>query len=548
VLSELHVRDLALVEEVWLELGPGLTVLTGETGAGKTVLVGALKLLLGERGDSDMVRHGAGEAAVEGRFSLDGTDVLVRRRISAEGRSRCAIDGEMATVGMLGELLGAQVDLHGQHEHQALLSPSKHAAYLDRFIGLPAETALARYRAALAEMRAAREVLERTEAALGDRDKRVDYLRFQMNDIDAVAPQPGEDDELEARLPRLRHGERLAGAAVAARAALGDEGGASDALTAAIAALRAAQGLDPALDEYAEGIGRLDVEIGELAASLRDYADGVERDPAALDETEHRLQRLTDIKRKYGPSLDDVLRVREEAERELGMLDEGEEGLARAREALEKTRVRLGAIGEELRAVRGAAVAEFTGALRDAAADLALPGAVFDVAITPLELEGWTADGPDRIEFLFASAAGEPPRPLARVASGGEISRVMLALKSVLGTADSVPVLVFDEVDAGIGGATALAVGRRLALLAADHQVLVVTHLPQVAAYADAHIVVAKGDSDGRTVTIASAVAGEERVREIARMLAGGASDASLAHARELLASATEERTAGAAR
>ena len=538
MLSELHVRDLALVEDVWLEFGPGLTVLTGETGAGKTVLVSALKLLLGERADSTLVRQGADEALVEGRFLIDGTDVLVRRRITAEGRSRCTVNGEMATVTMLAELLGAHVDLHGQHEHQALLSPSKHAAYLDRFIGEGAEDALSRYRDAWQQAAGARTRLRDIEGVLADRDRRADYLRFVVADIDESAPREGEVDELEARLPRLRHGERLTVAANAAWAALKDDEGVSDRLSAAQSALAAARDLDPALDAIAEVVARLDVELQDAASALRDYAQGIEHDPAALDATERRLQQLVDLTRKYGPLLDDVIRTRDEAARELTLLDEGEAGMERARGELADAEAGVREAAAELIAARDAATEPFTSGLAAAAADLALPNATFAVTRTPLAFDAWTSEGPERVEFMFASGAGESPRPLVKVASGGEVSRVMLALKSVLGAADSVPILVFDEVDAGIGGATALAVGLRLASLARDHQVLVVTHLPQVAAYAGSHIVVAKADTPDRAVTTAGRVEGEDLVAEIARMLAGGSSSASLAHARELLESA----------
>jgi DNA repair protein RecN (Recombination protein N) len=542
VLAALHLRDLALIEDVWLEFGPGFTALTGETGAGKTVLVEGLKLLMGERADSTMVRQGAAEALVEGTFVLDGREVVVRRRLSAEGRSRCSVDNEMATVGMLSDLLGSHIDLHGQHEHQALLSPSRHAGYLDRFIGSSATEALSRYHEALGAVRVARAALGELEEALADRGRRIDYLRFQIADIDAVGPREGEDTELEERLPRLRHAERLAAAAGTAWVALREEGGASDALTAAMAALAAAAGLDPKLDALADEIRRLDVEIAEAGIALRSYADAIEHDPAALDETERRLQQLADLKRKYGPTLASVLAARDAAARELEMMEAGEEGLERAREALAAAEAALREAGAGLVAVRDAAVGAFERRLAQAASDLALEHASFAVARKPLPFEAWNESGPECVEFLFAPGHGESPRPLAKIASGGEVSRVMLALKSVLGSADAVPVLVFDEVDAGIGGATALAVGRRLAALARDHQVLVVTHLPQVAAYADAQVLVEKTASAGRTVTTARTLDDEERVSEIARMLAGGSTEAGLVHARELLSLAASER------
>ena len=542
MLSALHVRGLALVEDVWLELSGGFTVLTGETGAGKTVLVEALKLLLGERADSTMVRQGADEALVEGTFLIDGREVLVKRRLSAEGRSRCTIDGEMATVGVLADLLGSHVDLHGQHEHQALLSPARHAGYLDRFIGTPALSALERYRTAWTAARDARAALDELERALSDREQRADYLRFQIADIDDVGPAAGEDDDLTARLPRLRHAERLTAAAGAAWSVLRDEGGASDSLSASISALAGAPGLDPQLDEFASTIERLDVELQEVATSLRAYADAIEHDPAVLDETERRLRQLGDLKRKYGPSLIDVIETRAGAVRDLELLDAGDAGRARALEGVDAAERALVEAGEALSAVRAEAVASFVTRLQEAASELALPHATFAVAQTLLPRDAWTADGPERLEFLFAASAGEEPRPLAKVASGGEVSRVMLALKSVLGSADAVPVLVFDEVDVGIGGASALAVGRQLASVGGQHQVLVITHLPQVAAYSDCHIVVSKEASGGRSVTTARPVEGEERVAELARMLSGGRAETGAAHARELLLGAAADR------
>lgn len=542
MLTELHVQDLALVEDVRLEFGGGLTVLTGETGAGKTVLVSALKLLLGERAEVTMVREGAQEALVEGRFVIGGAERVACRRVSAEGRSKCTIDGEMATVTMLADLLGAHMDLHGQHEHQALLTPSRHAGYLDRYVGPAAEQAAAAYAAAWRGAAEARSALAGIEAALADRDRKVDYLRFQVSDIDAVAPREGEVEDLQSLLPRLRHAERLTGAVSGAWGVLRDEEGASDRISAALSVLSPVHGLDPALDELADEVARLDVELAEVSSALRTYLGSIEHDPGALDQVESRLQQLSDLTRKYGPTMHDVLQTRASAESELAVLDAGEAGLGRAREELEQAQTRLRDAGTALMQTRSDGIGPFTESLASAVADLALPKATFQVRRDPLAFEEWTAEGPERIEFLFASGPGETPRPLAKVASGGEVSRVMLAIKSVLGASDAVPVLVFDEVDAGIGGATALAVGRRLASLGAAHQVLVVTHLPQVAAYANAHVVVERGRSGSRTVTTARPVEGDDLVGEIARMLSGSASSTGLTHARELLATAGVRR------
>ncbi|PKQ38867.1 MAG: DNA repair protein RecN [Actinobacteria bacterium HGW-Actinobacteria-1] len=538
MLLELHVRNLALVEEVWLEFSDGLTVLTGETGAGKTVLVGALQLLLGERADTTLVRSGADEALIEGRFLIDGEERLVRRRISAEGRSRCTIDDEMATVGALSELLGGIVDLHGQHEHQALLSVSRHAEYFDRFIGDSALDALAVYRQTYAERQAAVAELAALEDALADRDRRIDYLRFQIADIDAVSARVGEDAEIEFALPRMRHGDRLTSAASAAWSALEGDEAAAARLGEALGGLHRAAGLDPTLDGIASELEDAVTSVDGIASRLRDYAESVEHDPRALETAEDRLAALTALKKKYGDTLESVLAIRDAASLELEQLGEGTQALRRAEELLGERDTALREAGSALAEIRSASTSAFEHALTDAARDLAFSDARFVVQLQDLPAGSWTSDGPQRVEFLFSSSAGDTPRPLAKIASGGEISRVMLALKDVLGHADHTPVLVFDEVDAGIGGATAIAVGRRLASLADTHQVLVVTHLAQVAAFAAQQVVVEKDSTEGRSVTVARPVGSDERIAEIARMLSGGTTATGLEHARELLAMA----------
>ncbi len=537
MLEELHVKDLALIEETWLELGPGMTVLTGETGAGKTVLVGALKLLLGDRADATLVRSGADEAVVEGRFVTGGVEHAARRRVSADGRSRCYLDGEMATVGGLADVLGPLVDLHGQHDHQELLRTASHAALLDRFAGC--ETLVVTYRETFRAHASAAAELARVTAAMGDRERRLAALEATIADIDRVAPEPGEDDAIMARLPRLRHGERLAGASSSAYRALTEEGAATDRLDEALTALQRVSGIDPALDEMTETLSDLDARLGEVAGHVRAYGEAVEYDPTALEDAESRLAALTALKRSWGPTLDDVIATRTAAEDEAGTLGAGEAGLERVRAAVATADAAVRAAAAALSASREKASPLFETRLADTSRDLAMPSARFEVARTALERDVWTADGPERVEFLYAPGPGETARPLARIASGGEVSRVMLALKSVLGHADTVPVLVFDEIDAGIGGATALAVGRRLKSLADGRQVLVVTHLAQVAAFADAHLVVEKAVSDGRARTAVRAVEGDERIGELARMLSGSDTEASLAHARELLASVT---------
>jgi DNA repair protein RecN (Recombination protein N) len=542
VLEELHVRDLALIEEVWLEFGPGMTVLTGETGTGKTALLGALKLLLGDRADAGAVRSGAPETLVEGRFATDGEELIVRRRVSADGRSRCNLDGEMATVGALAERIGPLVDLHGQHEHQALLTPASHMGYLDRFAGEPGRTALADYRAARETYRDAVRVRDALATRLAEAATNADYLRFVTDEISRVDPKPDEDAELEARLPAFQHAEKLAAAASDAVQHVRGDGAATDRLALAAAALDRVADIDPKLDALRERLAELSAVAEDLGSELRAYRDGVEHDPAGLDAMLSRLGELHGLTRKYGPRLEDVIRTRDSALETLSGVDEGEGAMREAQGAVDAAKSRLLVSAQALEAVRREAAPRFTVALAQAVSDLAMAGSRFEVAFTELADDAWTADGPSRIEFLYAAAPGQPARPLAKIASGGELSRVMLAMKGVLGEADTVQTLVFDEIDAGIGGSTAHAVGLRLARLAQTHQVIVVTHLAQVAAYADAQLVVRRSAQDADGATTASYVSGADRVAEVARMLSGNDSDKSVAHAQELLDEACAAR------
>lgn len=540
ILEELHIRDLALIEEAWIEFGPGMTVLTGETGAGKTVLLGALKLLIGERADAASVRAGAAEALVEGRFARGGDERLVRRRVSADGRSRCWLDGEMATVGALAEAIGPTVDLHGQHEHQTLLAAATHVTHLDGWAGDPVLRAREAYREARARWREAELEVAAASERMDAAREGTDRLRRLVAEVDAVDPSAGEDDEIEAGLPALQHAERLSEAASAAVGLLRGDGGARDALAHASATLARVAGIDPALDALIAQLTECEALVDDVGASLRSYRDAVEHDPQALESALARLASLALLKRNHGPSLEAVLEAREEAGRLLDELEDGESVLEGAREQALARRLELEARARDLDVARRQVAPGFESAVGVITDELAMDGSRIEVAFHELGFDQWTDDGPHRVEFLYAPAPAQPARPLARIASGGELSRVMLALKGI-GGGSGAPVLVFDEVDAGIGGATATAVGARLAALSRDRQVIVVTHLAQVAAFADAHLVVRKTLDEESAVTVVVPVEGESRLVELSRMLSGNESEASLAHAAELLARCSEE-------
>ncbi|HVM08783.1 MAG TPA: DNA repair protein RecN [Acidimicrobiales bacterium] len=528
MLTELRVRDLGVIADLRLVLGAGMTALTGETGAGKTLVVEAIELLMGGRADRVLVRPGADEAWVEGRF-VDGDDevVLARAIPSGTARARAYIDGKMAPVAALAERGGALVDLHGQHAHQSLLAPSVQRAALDAFGGVDLKE--------LADARHRLREIDQSLAALGGdaraRAREVDLLRFQLEEIEAAAVvDVDEVDRLAAEDERLSSARESREAAAAAHDLLLGEAGVVDRLGDAVAAV----GGLAALKEITDRLRGLQAEVADAAHELRDASETIEDDPERLALVQARRAQLRELCRKYGDTLTEVAAFEKETRARLDELESHETRVAQ----LEADRV--GAVRAEAKAA--AAVAEQR---RKAAPDLAreieqrLRQLALPAARIEIEVRG---NGPaDDVTFLFAANPGEPPLPLTKIASGGELARTMLAARLVL-TAGP-PTLVFDEVDAGIGGAAAVAVGKSLGALAATHQVLVVTHLPQVAAYADAHVSVTKAEKGGRTVASASLLDDAARVVELSRMLSGQpASSTARDHAEELLATAARER------
>jgi DNA repair protein RecN (Recombination protein N) len=549
-LVELTVENLAVIERVRLPLSRGFTVLTGETGAGKSLLVDALALALGARATSDQVRTGTDAARVEAIFDevaaaaddpladvLSGADgmAIVRREVSADGRSLVRVNDRSVTVGGLATLGARLAEIHGQHEQQRLLAPDRQLELLDRHGGLDDQ------REAVGEAhRAWRATVARSAELLTDAHelaRRVELLTHQVEEITAAALRIGEDEELERQLRAATHAEAIARAADGALRALRDESAALDGLRVARSSLGQAAGLDERFGSLEERAAGLEAEATELARDVEATAEQVDLDPASRAAAEERLALIYDLKRKYGESLEAVLRFGEEAGAELERLGD-QAGL----------RERLRADEGRLRAELERAAALLTGARHEAASKLSaavnaelpplgLPADAFGAELEPIEVG---PRGAERITFTFAPNAGEPGRPLGRIASGGEASRLSLALKVVLAAADETPVLVFDEVDAGVGGRHATALGQRLRDLAAFHQVLCVTHLAQVAAYADQHIHVGKQVAAGRTVAAAVVLDGVRRAEELAAMLAGdGAGAEAQAAAEALLRSAS---------
>ena len=524
MIDELQVSNIALIREATLVPSAGLTVLTGETGAGKTALLSALKLILGERADSSTVREGEALASVEARLfdgPHDTEGFTVQRSLSAEGRSRVKIDGRIASVRELSERVGVMMDLCGQHEHQRLLDPAHHVAMVDAWAGRAALEALEKYRACFKASRAAAKELRRVEEASRAQGSRVEEARFALERIAEVDPKPGEYEELEEMLPRSEHAEVLVATANDAHASLTAEGGALDAV-------------NRKLGDIADALSDACISLEDCANELRAYRDGVAFDPRELARMRERYSDLKGLLRQWGPTMDDVFAMRDCSQELLSLVDDGDEQIRKAREALGSAERELFAAAKVLKRARNTAAPRFCHEVGRQMARLEMGGAELVWESRDLPRAEWTPAGPSSYELLYRSGAGLTPRPLRRIASGGELSRVMLASKVVLGNADGVDTLVFDEVDAGVGGSTARALAGVLADLAATHQVIVVTHLAQVAVMADKHYVVSKEPGDVPQTHL-DEVAGDARIAEIARMLSGDQSTASLAHAKQML-------------
>jgi DNA repair protein RecN (Recombination protein N) len=567
VLEELRITGLGVIEDTTLPLTGGMNVITGETGAGKTMVVTGLGLLFGGRADAGRVRADPGRAVVEGRLRLskqaaaavnariadagaepdeDGT-VLLSRTVTVEGRSRAYVGGRSMPVSVLGDVGEQVVAVHGQSDQLRLLRPAEQRASLDRFAGPEHEKLLETFREAYTQWRAVEDDLADRRRNARERNQEADLLRLGLDEITRVDPQPGEDDDLKAEAQRLEHAEGLRTAAalayrsVAAGVEAGDEApDATSLIGAARRTLEAQAGVDSKLGDLAARLEEAATLVGDVSAELSAYLDALDADPARLETIYERRAALRGLTRKYADDVDGVIAWADRARTRLSELDTSDELL----EELDRERQRLAAEASEmagrLTAARQEAAVHFAEQVTVELAGLAMPHARIEVAVVPRDIG---PDGADEVELRLLAHPGAPSLPLQRGASGGELSRVMLAIEVVFAGAGGPPTLVFDEVDAGVGGQAAVEIGRRLARLARSHQVLVVTHLPQVAAFADRHLVVAKDTGGAVTTSGVRVVEDTDRARELARMLAGlPDSDLGIAHAEELLAVAAREK------
>jgi len=550
MLRELRIRNFAVVENLTVPFAPGFNVLTGETGAGKSILVDAILLLRGARAQTDVIRADAETATVEAVFEvsdgavatldeaglpLEDGEVVIRRELSRSGRHRAFVNDAAVTVGLLERLGDALVQVHGQHEHQRLLEPTRQLDVLDRFAD--AEPLRERFAALFAKHAEARAELERRRGAARDRAQRQDLLQFQVSELDAARVRVGEDDELRTERRRLQHAERFAaGLQEVASLLHADAASATARLARAGRVLSDLGRLDPAFAAPAETLDAARAHVEDTLAAVRGLRDTIVFEPERLEGIDERLDALTRLKRKYGDSEEALLRFRADAAAELDRLERHEELLAEDERRLAELEPEVVSAARALGAARREAAAKLGPRVQRELRQLGMDRAAFEVATIDLAAGDWGLRGAERVEFRFTANPDEPNRPLARIASGGELARTMLALQVVLSGDDDAPTMVFDEVDAGIGGRAASVVGDKLAALGGSRQVLCVTHLAPIAALADQHVRVAKSVRGGRTRATTAVIAGDERAAEIARMLGGDASGAAaLDHARALL-------------
>lgn len=554
MIEHLHIEDYAVIDKLDLELGDGLNILTGETGAGKSVIVDAINMVLGERVDSEVIRTGADKAVVEAVLLVDRSPlalkaleaagleaedgrIIICREIHKSGRSQCRINGRVATIALLKEITDSLVDIHGQHEHQSILRPESHIEILDNWCGDEVLSLRAEVGEKFAILRRLKDELRQLKSEEQERARNIDIYRFQIDEIEKAALSPGEEEELLADKIRLANAERLHSMTSLAYEAIGNRSSeccALDKLGEAVAALEGISEVDSNLQPLVESLKNALYQIEDIARELRSYRDSIEFNPARLEAIQERIDLIRALKRKYGDTEQAVIDYAQQLKSKLELLANSEERSEELVAEIERLESELTQKAKALSDLRKKGGEKFTKAIVSELVELGMPNAVFQVSQERKEIDSL---GIDKIEFLFSANTGEPPKPLVKIASGGEISRVMLAIKSVSATADRTPTLIFDEIDVGIGGRTAEVIGQKLDTLASKSQVICITHLPQIACRAGKHFGIEKEVSGGRTVVRVRPLTYEERVAELSRMLGGASpSPTAIQHAREMLA------------
>lgn len=556
MLLQLEIENIAIIERLNIGLEPGLNILTGETGAGKSILIDSINALLGSRISRELIRSGTEKATVQGLFTRhealvpllaefgvepeeDGT-ILISRTMTESGRNVCRVNGSLVTVAMLKAIGERLVDIHGQHDNQSLLRVETHIGLLDLFAGEKLARVKEEYQK---ELRLLNEFQARLKSLSGEgreRERLIESLKYQIDEIRRAALYIGEDEELMRQSRILAHAEDIISAFSQAYEALkGEEtegGGAEDGIQTALDAVRRVEGIDSAYASICAALDEINEKVADLSREIRHTRDGVEYDPNLHKSTEERISLIQGLKKKYGASIQDILAYEKNSADKLDELERSGELIESLRAQIASQREILDRKCLEMNRLRGQAAGVLVKGVMKELSDLEMPKTKFSADIQSVPAEGYTPDGTDRVEFLISPNPGEPLKPLSRIASGGEMSRVMLAIKAILADMDLIPTLIFDEIDSGVSGKAASRVGEKLRALGKSHQVLCITHHAQIASLADSHVLISKSEQDGRTVTSVRRLEGHDREEEITRLLSGEhVTDASRKLARELL-------------
>lgn len=536
MIDEIHISNVALIRDAHFAPHESLTVITGETGTGKTALLNALKLLVGERSDAGLVREGSDELKVEGRFFFEGDEegLVVTRRVGSNGRSRVSIDGSLASVKELAAQVGSHVDLCGQHEHQHLLSSSYQRQLLDAWAGDMVLLYLEEYQSCFSRVNKLSSELERLKELDSADSVELDRARFALEQIDAVNPQEGEYEDLHEVLPRLEHAEMLMNESVSAQQAISASDGVLEKLDGVLSSLERISQVDSSIEEQLSSAREAYFTLEEVGRTMATYRDQVEYSGDELETVQERMAALQGLMRGFGPRMEDVFELQKQSQAKLSEYEGRDELIAQVQSQKNEAEQQLQSAAHKLKLARSKAIPQFLQCVHEQMERLEMGSAKLEADLVDLPREQWDSWGPHTCEFMYAAGETMKPQRLNKIASGGELSRIMLALKVVLGSSDEVDTLVFDEIDAGVGGSTARSLADVLRDLANTHQVIVVTHLPQVAVCGDTHYVVTKQGAE-HPETVLTPLTDEQRVQEIARMLSGEINDVSLAHAKELL-------------
>jgi len=549
MLVELRLKNFAIIDEISINFGANLNIITGETGTGKSLIVDAINIILGDKFTADHVKSADRRTSIEALFEVPGDcgigekleqlgigdsegELVIKRVFNPGGRNRIYINGSMATLGTLSRVTDGLVNMFGQHEHQSLLKKSNYLSYIDAFSQLEHEVSA--YKASYAEFVRAENELEALRKEEREGAEKEDYLRFQAEEIKKVSPAPNEDSELEAERVRLENSERFSSSLTSATGLVYEgESSAVGFLKQALLDLERVSDLDSSLGELRDRIAAVLIETEDVFYGLSEFAGKIEHNPQRLEEVFSRLEEISRLKRKHGDSIEEIIKKQQQIESELGGLENSAERLEEAERRRDSLRKKVSAVASSISVARKAGAGRLQDLFSEQAESVGLKNARFEVEFSEKDLSG---DGRDSVQFLFSANPGQPPRPVSRVASGGELSRIMLLLKSFVSTGDAGSIFIFDEVDAGIGGVVAESIGRKIKNLSDQSQVVCITHLPQVAKFADTHLLVAKEFGESETDVSVDALGEEERVVEIGRMLAGeSVSEKTFEVARELI-------------